>query len=104
MQEGELSPGRAQFSLANMLSGAETFQHAFKPRDDPGPAADLAHGAGAILQGGFELLLDPPELDRSVSAQLIALGEHFGHGERRQHLKTAHGQAHRPPPEGRQEQ
>ena len=104
VQPPKLGPGVSQIDLAGAQGRVEALDLRLKPGDEPCAASDFAHVAGAVLRHGFEFLLDPPLLDRSLGAHLIALGKRLGHRQGHQHFEAARGQAHGPPPEGGQNQ
>ena len=99
-----LGPGMAQRGVLRPQRGFHGRDLLAQRRDQGGPSADLAHMAGAILRHRLDLALKATLLDRSLGAQLIAFREDLRHGQGHQHFEAAPGQAHGPPPEGRQDQ
>jgi hypothetical protein len=104
MHRAMLGPGMQQLGVLRPQRSFYGRDILAQLRDQGGPAANLAHVAGAIFRQRLDLALKAPLLDRSLGAQLIAFRENLRHGERHQHFEAAPGQAHGPPPEGRQDQ
>ena len=104
MHRPMLGPGMQQLGVLRAQRGFNGRDILAQRRYQGGPPTDLAHVAGAILRQRLDFSLKAPLLDRSLGAQLIAFRENLRHGERHQHFEAAPGQAHGPPPEGRQDQ
>ena len=104
MHRAMLGPGMQQLGVLRAQRGFYGRDILAQFSDKGGPAADLAHMAGAILRQRLDLALEAALLDSGLGAQLIAFRENLRHGERHQHFEAAPGQAHGPPPEGRQDQ
>jgi hypothetical protein len=104
MHRAMLGPGMEQLGVLRPQRGLYGRDILAQFSDQGGPAANLAHMAGAVLRQRLDLALKAALLDSRLGAQLIAFRENLRHGERHQHFEAAPGQAHGPPPEGRQDQ
>lgn len=104
MHRAMLGPGMEQLGVLGAQRRLYGRDLLAQLRDEGGPSANFAHMAGAILRQRLDLALKAPLLDSGLGAQLIAFREDLRHGQGHEHFEAAPGQAHGPPPEGRQDQ